>query len=325
MRRRAFITLLGGAAAAWPLMARAQQSGKPPHVGYIRAGTSNNDPYREEFVRGMRDLGYVEGRNVTYEFRNYGNDVESIPSLINDLLRAKVDVIVAGGTAAIRAAQTATQSIPIVMGAADALGSGLIASLARPGGNTTGLSILATDLTAKRLELLKQVMPQAVRIAILQQPGSPVHSTFIKEIEPAAGLLGFSYRIFQARGSEDFEPGFALMRAWPADAVFVLDDSTFIAYRAVMAASAARHRLPLICGTREMTEAGCLFSYSLSFKDTWYRAASFVDQILKGAKPSDLPVQQGTKFEFVINLKIARALGLEVPPTLLALADEVIE
>jgi putative ABC transport system substrate-binding protein len=148
---------------------------------------------------------------------------------------------------------------------------------------------------------------------------------FIKEIEPAAGLLGFSYRILQARGSEDFEPSFALMRGWPADAVFVLEDAIFIAYRAGMAASAARHRLPLICGTREMTEAGCLFSYSVSFKDTWYRAASFVDQILKGAKPSDLPVQQGTKFEFVINLKIARALGLEVPPTLLALADEVIE
>jgi putative tryptophan/tyrosine transport system substrate-binding protein len=325
MKRREFITLLGGAVAAWPLTARAQQPGKPPHVGYIRAGTPNNDPYREEFVRGMRDLGYIEGRNVTYEFRHYGNDIESIPSLISDLLRAKVDVIVAGGTAAIRAAQTATQSIPIVMGAADALGSGLITSLARPGGNTTGLSILATDLTAKRLELLKKVMPQAVRIAILQQPGNPVHSMLLKEIEPAAGLLGFTYRILQARGSEDFEPSFALMRAWPADAVFVLDDATFIAYRAVMAASAARHRLPLICGAREMAEAGCLFSYSASFKDTWYRSATFVDQILKGAKPSDLPVQQATKFEFVINLKPARALGLEVPPTLLALADEVIE
>jgi len=276
-------------------------------------------------VRGMRDLGYVEGRNVTYEFRHYGNDVESIPSLISDLLRAKVDVIVAGGTAAIRAAQTATQSIPIVMGAADALGSGLIASLARPGGNTTGLSIVATDLTAKRLELLKKVMPQAIRIVILQQPGNPLHSMFIKEIEPAAGLLGFSFRILQARGSEDFEPSFALMRAWPADAVFVLDDAIFIASRAAMAASAARHRLPLICGAREMTEAGCLFSYSASFTDTWYRSATFVDKILKGAKPSDLPVQQATKFELVINLKPARALGLEVPPTLLALADEVIE
>ena len=198
-------------------------------------------------MRGMRDLGYIEGRNVTYEFRHYGNDVESIPSLISDLLRAKVDVIVAGGTAAIRAAQTATQSIPIVMGAADALGSGLITSLARPGGNTTGLSILATDLTAKRLELLKKVMPRAIRIVILQQPGNPLHSMFIKEIEPAAGLLGFSFRILQARGSEDFEPSFALMRAWRADAIFVLDDASFIAARAGMAAAAADHRLPLIC------------------------------------------------------------------------------
>src|SRR5262245_41067449 len=263
MKRREFIIILGGAAAAWPLAARAQQPDKTPRVGYIRAGTPNNDPYREEFVRGMRDLGYVEGRNVTYEFRHYGNDVESIPSLISDLLRAKVDVIVAGGTAAIRAAQTATQSIPIVMGAADALGSGLIASLARPGGNTTGLSILATDLTAKRLELLKKVMPQAVRIAILQQPGNPVHSMFIKEIEPAAGSLGLTYRVLQVHGLEDFEPSFASMRAWPADAVFVLEDATFIASRAAMAAAAARHRLPLICGVREMTEAGCLFVYWL--------------------------------------------------------------
>src|SRR5215831_62039 len=208
--RRKFLATLGGAAVAWPLAARAQQQpDKTPRVGYIRAGTPNNDPYREEFVRGMRDLGYVEGRNVTYEFRHYGNDVESIPSLISDLLRAKVDVIVAGGTAAIRAAQTATQSIPIVMGAADALGSGLIASLARPGGNTTGLSILATDLTAKRLELLKKVMPQAVRIAILQQPGNPLHSMFIKEIEPTAGSLTLTFRIFEASRSEDFERSFA--------------------------------------------------------------------------------------------------------------------
>src|SRR3989442_149950 len=168
LKRRDFITLLGGAAVAWPLAAQAQQSGKTPRVGYIRAGTPNNDPFREEFVRGMRDFGYVEGRNIVYEFRHYGDDVESIPSLINHLLRAKVDVIVAGGFAAIRAAQAATQSIPIVMGAAsDPLGMGLIAGLARPGGNTTGLSILSTELTGKRREGLKEVMPQAERIAIL--------------------------------------------------------------------------------------------------------------------------------------------------------------
>ena len=273
----------------------------------------------------MRDLGYVEGRNIAYEFRHYGDDVESIPSLIGDLLRAKVDIIVVGGTAAIRAAQRATQSIPIVMGAAgDPLESGLIAGLARPGGNITGLSVMSTELTVKRLELLKEVMPQAVRIAILQQPANPAHSLFIKEVEPIAGVLGLTYRVLQVHGLENFEPSFASMRAWPADAVFVLEDATFIASRAAMAA-AARHRLPLICGAREMAEAGCLFSYSASIKDMWYRSASFVDKILKGAKPADLPVQQGTKFEFVVNLKTARALGFDVPPTLVARADEVIE
>src|SRR5262245_50509391 len=173
----------------------------------------------------MRDLGYVEGRNITYEFRHYGDDIESIPSLINDLLRARVDIIVAGGAPAIRAAQTATQSVPIVMGAvSDPLDIGLIAGLAHPGGNTTGLSILSTALTVKRLELLKEVMPQAQRIAILRQPANPGHPMFIKEIELTAGLLGFIYRIWEARGSEDLEPSFTLMRAWPADAIFVLDD-----------------------------------------------------------------------------------------------------
>jgi putative ABC transport system substrate-binding protein len=327
LKRREFIALLGGAAVAWPLAARAQQAGKTPRIGYIRAGTPNNDPFREEFVRGMRDLGYVEGRNIAYEFRHYGDDVESIAPLISDLLRAKVDIIVAGGTAAVRAAQAATQNIPIVMGAAaDPVDIGLVAGLARPGGNTTGFSLLSTELTVKRLELLKEFMPQAVRIAILQQPANPAHPMFIKEIEATAGLLGFTYRILEVRGSEDFEPSFASMRAWPADAIFVLDDPTFIASRAGIAETAARHRLPLICGFREMTEAGCLFSYSVSLKDMWYRSATYVDKILKGAKPSVLPVQQGTKFEWVINLKTARALGLDVPPpTLLARADEVIE
>jgi len=327
MKRREFITTLFGGAAAWPFAARAQQPGKLPRVGYIRAGTPNNDPFREEFVRGMRDLGYVEGRNIAYEFRHYGDDVESIAPLISDLLRAKVDIIVTGGTAAVRAAQAATQNIPIVMGAAaDPVDIGLVAGLARPGGNTTGFSLLSTELTVKRLELLKEFMPQAVRIAILQQPANPAHPMFIKEIEATAGLLGFTYRILEVRGSEDFEPSFASMRAWPADAIFVLDDPTFIASRAGIAETAARHRLPLICGFREMTEAGCLFSYSVSLKDMWYRSATYVDKILKGAKPSVLPVQQGTKFEWVINLKTARALGLDLPPpTLLARADEVIE
>jgi putative ABC transport system substrate-binding protein len=329
MTRREFIALIGGAGlllAAKVRRARAQQGDKTPRVGYIRAGTPNNDPFREAFVRGMRDLGYVEGRNIAFEFRNYGDDVDSIASHISDLLQAKVDIIVAGGTAAVQAAQAATQSIPIVMGAvADPLGSGLIASLARPGGNTTGLTLQSAELTTKRLELLKEVMPQAVRIASLQQPGNPAHPMFIKEIEQSAGSLALTYRIFEARGSEDFERSFALMREWPADAVCVLDDATFISYRTVMAEAAARQRLPLICGFREMTDAGCLFSYSASLKDMWYRSATFVDKILKGAKPSDLPVQQGTKFELVVNLRTAKTLGFQIPDQLLARADEVIE
>jgi len=323
--RRKFLATLGGAAASWPLATRAQQAGKIPRVGYIRPGTQDNDAYREEIVRAMRDLGYVEGRNIAYEFRYYGDDVESISSHVSDLLRAKVDIIVAGGASAVRAAQAATQSIPIVMVAADPLGVGLIAGLARPGGNTTGLSVLSTELTVKRLELLKEVMPQAARIAILQRPGNPAHPMFIKEIEPAARLLGLTYRIFEARASEDLESSFAPIRVWPADAIFVLDDPTFIAARAGMAKEAARQRLPLICGFREMTEAGCLFSYSVSLKDMWYRLATFVDNILKGAKPSDLPIQQGTKFEFVINLKTARTLGVKFSDNVLSLADEVIE
>jgi ABC-type uncharacterized transport system substrate-binding protein len=322
--RRYFVSCLG-AAVAWPLAARAQHPDKTPRIGYIRAGTLNNDPYRESFVRGMRDLGYIEGRNIVLEFRHYGDDVGSIPSLISDLLRAKVDIIVAGGTTAVRAAQAASEKIPIVMIAADPLGSGLIAGLARPGGNTTGLALLSTELTGKRLELLKEVMPQAVRIAILQEPGNPAHSVFIEEMQATAQSLALIYRIFEARRSEDFERNFALMRQWPADAVVVLDDPAFISYRAVMVESAARHGLPLVCGFQEMTQAGCLFSYSVSLKDMWYRSATFVDKILKGAKPSDLPVQQGTKFELVINLKTANALGLTVPPTLLTRADEVIE
>ena len=324
MKRREFITLLGGA-AAWPVAVRAQQPDKTPRVGYIRAGTANNDPYREAFVRGMGDLGYVEGRNIAFEFQYYGDDVGSIASRISDLLRAKVDIIVAGGTTAVRVAQAATQTIPIVMIAADPLGGGLISGLARPGGVTTGLALLSTELTVKRLELLKEVMPQAARIAILQQPGNPLHSMFIDEIKPTANSLTLTYRIFEASKSEDFERSFALMREWSADAVVVLDDPAFISYRAVMAQSAARHRLPLICGFKEMTQAGCLFSYSVSLKDMWYRSATYVDKILKGAKPSDLPVQQGTKFEWVINVKSAKSLGLEVPATLLARADEVIE
>jgi hypothetical protein len=212
VRRREFITVLGGAVTMLSLGVHAQSPEKTPRIGYIRAGTPTNDPYRETLVRGLRDLGYIEGRNIAFEFQYYGDDVGSIASRISDLLRAKVDIIVAGGTTAVRVAQAATQTIPIVMIAADPLGGGLISGLARPGGVTTGLALLSTELTVKRLELLTEVMPQAARIAILQQPGNPLHSMFIDEIKPTANSLTLTYRIFEASKSEDFERSFALMR-----------------------------------------------------------------------------------------------------------------
>jgi putative ABC transport system substrate-binding protein len=327
IRRREFITLFGGAAAAaaWPRAALTQQLGKPPRIAYIRPGTANNDAYRDAIVRGMSDLGYVEGHNIAFEFRYYGDEVGSIAALISNLLQTKIDVIVAGGTPAVRAAQAATQGIPIVMIAADPLSSGLIAGLARPGSNTTGISMLSSELTVKRLELLKELMPQAVRIAILRHPGNPVHEIFIEEIQSTTGSLAFSYRIFDATRPDDFERSFTLMQEWLADAVVVLDDGSFISYRAIMADESARRRLPLVCGFPEMTRAGCLYSYSVSLVDMWYRSARYVDKILKGAKPADLPVEHGTKFEFVLNLTIAKALDINVSRFSLARADELIE
>ena len=327
LKRRHFITLLGGA-AAWPLAALAQQRERMRRIGVLMTGTAA-DPEGQArltgFLQGLQEFGWAAGRNARIDYRWAADDADN-RKYAAELVALSPDVILASTSPSVAALQQASRTVPIVFAAVtDPLGLGLVASLARPGGNTTGLSVMSTELTVKRLELLKEIMPQAVRIAILQQSDNSAHPIFIKEIEPAAALLGLTHRVFQARGSEDFESRFALMRAWPADVVLVLDDATFIAYRAVMAETAARHRLPLICSVREITEAGCLFSYSVDLNDTWYRSATFVDKILKGAKPSNLPVQQGTKFEFAVNLKTARALGFDISPTLLARADEVIE
>ena len=306
----------------------AQSIGKVARVGYVRSGTPDVDPYRAFFLRGMRDLGYVEGRNVAFEFRHYGDDAGTALSVIvNDLVRSKVDVIVVGGGAAIRSAQAATRTIPIVMGAvADPLGGGLIEGLAHPGGNTTGLAFMSSELTVKRLELLKQVLPGAVRIGILRNPDNPSHVSITNSIELATFSLGLTLRSFDARGSDHLESSFAAMKTWPADAVVVLDDAAFISIRAAIATQALAKRLLLVCGIRELIEAGgCLFSYAVNIGDLWYRSATYVDKILKGAKPSELPVQQPVKFEFMFNLKVAKALGLEINATLLARAEEVIE
>ena len=304
----------------------AEEPVKVPRVGYIRSGSFNSDPYREHFVQGMRDLGWGAPRNVAFEFQNYGEDHHAAAAAVEELLRITVDVIVIGGTPAIRAAQAATRTVPIVMAAVnDPIGAGFIQSLARPGGNITGLALLSPELTTKRLELIKELMPTATRIAILQNPDNSGHQMIVKEVKPASRSIGLELRVFEARSPDDLEPAFEAMRQWQSHAAIVLDDAVFIASRAQLAAQAITHQLPLACGFREVVQAGCMLAYSASLADMWYRSAGYVDKILKGAKPANLPVQQGTKFELVINLKTAKAIGFTIAEPFLARADEVIE
>jgi putative ABC transport system substrate-binding protein len=311
---------------AAPFAGSAQESGKIPRIGYVRSGSFADDPYRESFLRGMRDLGWVDGRNIVIEFRNYGDDHRKVVAVIDELVRTKVQALVVGGTPAVRAATAATRTIPIIMGATnDPLGSGFIQSLARPGGNVTGLALLGFELTAKRLELLKEIAPQRARVAILQNPDNSGHGPITKDLEVPARSLGHVIRPFEARRAEDFHRAFVAMREWPSDAVIALDDAAFIANRTELAAQAARQRLPLVCGFREMVEAGCFLSYAVSLADMWYRSAGYVDKILKGTNPADLPVEQGSKFQLTISLKTAKAIGVAVPESFLLRADEVIE
>jgi ABC-type uncharacterized transport system substrate-binding protein len=325
MKRATALSIIA-ALTAVPLAAAAQEHGKLPRIGYVRSGSFADDPYRDSFLRGMRDLGWIDGRNIVIEFRNYGDDHRKVVAVIDELVRAKVQAIVVGGTPAVRAAQAATRAIPIVMGATnDPLGSGFIQSLARPGGNITGLALLGFEFTAKRLELLKEIASQRARVAILQNPDNSGHPSITKDIEAPARSLGHVIRPFEARGPEDFQRAFAAMREWFADAVIALDDAIFIANRTELAAQAVRQQLPLVCGFREMVEAGCFLSYAVSLSDMWYRSAGYVDRILKGANPADLPVEQGSKFQLVISLKTAKAIGVSVPESFLLRADEVIE
>ena len=310
---------------AMPAAGAGQEPGKTPRIGYVRSGSPATDPYRDSLLRGLRDLGYVDGRSIAIEFRYYGDDAAATTQLMNDLVRSKVDVIVAGGTHAIRAAQRATETIPIVMLAADPQRSGFVAGLARPGGNITGVAVLSTELVGKRLQLLKEAMPGAIRVALLQHPDNPSHSSILKELGADAQSLGLTLRAFEVSRSEDFQSAFGAMAEWPADVAVALDDSTFIANRVPLANTAARQSLPLVCGFREMTEAGCLMSYAVDLREMYYRMAKYVDKIIKGAKPAELPVEQPMQFELVINLKAAKALGVTIPPTLLARAEEVIE
>jgi putative ABC transport system substrate-binding protein len=327
VRRREFITLVGGA-AAWPLVARAQQAGKKYTIGLFNAGIrpAQNAPLWVAFLSAMRELGWIEGKNVVFEGRYADNRLERLPALAEELVRLNVDVIVGIGTLAPLAAKRATSTIPIVMGAAgDPVGSGLVASLAQPGGNVTGMSLMAPDLGGKRLELLKELLPRLARVAVLWNAANPYSANVFKETLAAGRVLGVQLQSLGVRNPEDLDGAFEAARQQHPDALVSVEDPFTSSYRKRITDFAIAARLPSIYGLREDVDAGGLLSYGANLAELYRRAAGYVDKILKGAKPADLPVQQPTTFELVINLKTARLLGLEIPPTLLARADEVIE
>jgi putative ABC transport system substrate-binding protein len=326
MRRREFITLVGGSAVAWPLAARAQQSAKVPRVGFLFYGSPGPAPEVDAFRQGLRELGYIEGQNITVEYRFAGGRVEQLPELAAELVRLKLDVIVTPTTAASVAAKQATSTIPIVIaGVADAIGAGLVADFARPGGNITGLTSISAELGGKRLELLKGVVPNASRVAVLHSPVDQSNVLVLKELQKAAPALGLTLQPLEVREPGEFEGAFVAMTRERADALFGAAGVLTYEHRKTVVDFAAKSRIPTMWGHRQFVDVGGLMSYAVNFYDQCRRAASYVDQILKGAKPGDLPVQQPTKFEFIVNLRTAKALGLTMPPTLLALADEVVE
>jgi putative ABC transport system substrate-binding protein len=326
-RTLGFLVILALGLLVAPLTAEARP---PTHVHRIGAlsnfgPTPGQDPFVGPFLEGMRALGYVEGQNLVLEYRAAAGQHERFPDLAAELVRLQVEVIVAQATPAALAAKDATTTIPIVMvGVGDPVGSGLVASLARPGGNITGLSLLAPDLVGKQLEFLKDVRPTVSRVALLWNPANPSHALLVRAADVAAQALGVQLHLLEARGPDAFDRAFAAMTCAHADALLVLGDPMFSQHRRRLAELAATSRLPTMYTFREYVEAGGLMSYGASPPDGWRRGATYVDKILKGAKPADLPVEQPMKFELVINLKTAQALGLTIPPTLLFQADEVI-
>jgi putative ABC transport system substrate-binding protein len=326
-RRKFLATLVGGAAVAWPLTARAQQTGKVYSIGFLTAGTSGaGTPALPAFVEALRQLAWIEGRTVVIEYRYAETRLDRLPELAAELARLNVDVIVAAGTLAPLAAKHATATIPIVMtSAGDPLGSGLIASLAQPGGNVTGLSLMVPDLGGKRLGLLKELLPRISRVAVLWNAANPYRAHVFRETATAGQTLGVEIQSLEVRRPEDFDNVFESATLQQPDGLITVEDPLTVNHRKQIAEFAARNRLPTIHGLREFVEVGGLMAYGASVSDLYRRAAAYVDKILRGTKPADLPIQQPTKFEFVINLKTAKALGVTVPDKLLALADEVIE
>jgi putative ABC transport system substrate-binding protein len=327
--RPTFLAGTGAVLLAAPLAAEGQQAAKVPRIGFLVGNLAPNPHLREAFPQGLRDLGYVEGRNAVIEYRDAEGKLERLPALAAELVALKVDVILAPGTLHALAVKQATKTIPVVfIGAADPVRSGLVTSLARPGGNVTGLSNLAPELVGKWLELLTQAVPGVSRLAVLWQPGGQDERTerdMLKAAEVAARALGVRLQFVEARGPADFDRAFSDMTRARAGALTALGTALFVSERRRLVDLAAKHRLPAVYTTREFVDAGGLMAYGANVADLHRRAATYVDKILKGAKPADLPVEQPTKFDLVINLKTAKALGLTIPPSLLARADEVIQ
>jgi putative tryptophan/tyrosine transport system substrate-binding protein len=325
MKRRELITLLGGA-AAWPLAARAQQPGKRPIVGFLGDSTPLAESERTTaFARRLHDLGWIEGRTITIEYRWADARSDRLAEIAAEFARLKVDIIVTGGTPATMAAKQATSVIPIVAATAgDPVGVGLVASLARPGGNVTGLSSLTVDLSGKRLDLLREAISNSGRLAIMGNVGNPLTVLELGELQAAARLLGIQLDTHEIRRPQDIASALGAVKG-RADALYVCQDLLTRANRLRINTLALAARLPVMHSSREFIEAAGLMSYGPNFPDMYRRAGDYVDKILRGAKPGDLPIEQATKFELVINLITAQALGLRVPPSLLARADEVIE
>jgi putative tryptophan/tyrosine transport system substrate-binding protein len=325
MRRRTFITLLGGA-AAWPLAARAQQMGKLPTIGFLgRTSRSAAGEWTAAFLQRLRELGWIENRTITIEYRWAEGRNERSEAIAAEFVRLKVDIIVTSGTPQVLAAKQATSVIPIVFATAgDPVAAGLVASLARPGGNVTGLSTLVPDLAGKRLELLREVMSGLGRLAIMGNVSNPVVMLELGEVQAVAGTLGLQVHTLEIRRAQDIAPAFEALKG-RADALYVCIDALADTNRIQINSLALSARLPTMHGSRDYVEAGGLMSYAPNFPELFRRAADYVDKILRGTKPGDIPVEQATKFDLVVNLTTAKALGLAVPPTLLARADEVIE
>jgi putative ABC transport system substrate-binding protein len=324
MKRRAFIAALGGA-AAWPLAAWAQQPAMPV-VGFISGTWPNADRLRA-LHQGLKETGYIEGENFIITYSWVEGHFERLPAMIAERIRRHVTVIVPVGTPPTLAAAAATKTVPItfVIGE-DPVRLGIVASLSRPGGNATGINLVSLELVAKRLELLRELLPETARVAVLVNPADATTAeSTLKDMEPAARAIGLQIQILNASTAAEIDVAFATISRERPDAIFVASDPFFTSRRVQLANLASRHVIPMTCGTREITEAGGLISYGSNVPDAWRQLGTYTGRVLNGAKPADLPVVQASKFELVINVQTARILGLTIPPTLLARADEVIE